>query len=431
VLFDRKDATDPHTVGFDIRRVTNEPDFAQLPGEADGIGRDFTMQKYSALHHLEPIFWLPLYESGEGRGGATVLGRDPLGLVSWRLTGWYGDGSGQPELYANLVQSAFPWDLSLALSHEWTLERYRYFNPVSGQVETGSGWLSRLDGSATFSRTFRFDGGGWYRSVLPWFGYITRERHQYVGWISASDVSIRAQPRRGHSVRGGVALSMSRGAARDPVPRWQRSISIRVEEDMGSLSELDGRLASGSIRIHVPGPMNGTVFAFTGNGQFRRSTLFSYSRGSVLPAGIGESDLHGELAHAQLLGRGGLEFHMPLLFPDWGPGTGAFHLDRVTGMLFAESLSGLYDPENRPVPFHGGWSRTGTVSTAGAELALYGWAIYEAPVSLRAGVALRLDDHEVSSWVSFGAPFDLVTGMAKNLQEWMFFGPQPTREKAR
>lgn len=413
----RRDQQLADTVAFDVHEASPPAGF-ELSERAAGAG----VRTYRTLHHIAPIFWLPLYDSSTGAGGATVLGRDPLGFLTWRAKAWYGDGSGKPEGSLALAYARYTVEFSAELSYENLYQQASYYNPYSNSIETFGEWLNRLEGSLVAQERFYFDGGGFRKSLTPWLGYTTRERHIYEGYVTPTELSVDAKPARYHGLLAGVNFSRYRTSLRDPVTR--RLIAVSLNGDLSRQFERDfnSHLVRMQSRFHAPLGIGNLIAAATFNVQWqeeRHVARLGYSRSAVLPVGYSEHSLVTRFNSDELLLRVGGELHFPLFYPDWGYGQGWLHVDKVRGLLFAQSALGRDVQRN-------GWESG--LASAGGEIVLEGWAVYEASVNIRAGVAWLFDDQKSSTWLTLNAPFDLITGVHRLAESWTRFAPHGGEE---
>lgn len=351
---------------------------------------------YSPLRHLAPNYAIPSLRHGdEYTLGASVYGRDPVGLLSWRVTGRFGFESGMAELGAALTYRGLPVDLTAsAYSYPDRLTEYRgvYRNGQLQEPRPVSTWQRETDLALTAHQPFHFDRGPWRSALQPFAGVVTRYRHRQ----RSIATGLEAMDYTG--VRAGATWYRSYGAARDPVPRHYTAAWLNAEFALPGF-DLDARVIELAGRHHLPGPWKLTVVSAKGALWLRDGDL-DFSRRNVLPRGFADGDLPRSLRSRGQIVFGGAGFHFPIAFTDRGiPPFGIGFLERITGELFAEGCTGF--GAGRTV---GRWLEKDAVGSAGAELGFNGWLLYQAQVRLALGAALRMGPDDLAVYVSLSSP---------------------------
>ncbi len=361
--------------------------------------RGLTFRSYSALAHSAPIFWMPAAVSGdESALGLALIARDPLGLLSWQLDALQGLDSGEPDLTLSGSWRTLPAEISGWLRRSPVKQASYIWDPTDAvYLYDGKRWRSTTEGGLTLAVPIQLDGNGYSAQSYPWVGWVTRERGYGIG---VDPAHLSWQRSRYNGVRAGVQYVRGRGAARDPVSRHYLSANLFGERNLPeSMSDLHAALIEARLRWHFPGPVNTTVLALTAAAQQQDYALINFSRAGVRPRGYSDEHLDPAWIQGGRLARVGAELHLPLLFPDWGWGMGAWYLQRITGLLFVEAADS--------------WAR-GTshepVSSLGAELVLRGTGLYKLPVTIRVGVAWRQRDRAVVPYLTWSLPLSAVSG---------------------
>lgn len=388
------------STGFRLKRIALRDLQHEGPQLADQPETGY--RRYSALRHSAPIFWLPMVNGGdENRVGLTMVGRDPLGLLSWRVTALQGLDSQRPDLTLSLGWQAWPVEISGQMSQAPTLQASYLYDPADSVYHyDGDRWRPETDGSVTFTLPVRLDGGGSYAEVDPWAGWVTRER----GFgFAEQPTGFHWFRFRYHGIRAGVKYVRSRSAARDPVASHALSISLFGERNLSpSFSDLTASYVEARFRWHHPGVMNKTVIALTGAVQQQDYNWIEFSRAGVLPRGYSSSDLNADWIRTGRLAKAGVEAHFPILFPDWGWGMGAWYLERITGLFFVEGVTS--------------WASVAThrpLVSVGGEIVARGMGLYKVPGSFRVGVAWREHDRTFKPYVSWSLPLSTITGVQR------------------
>ncbi|MFH0881563.1 MAG: hypothetical protein V2A56_01115 [bacterium] len=361
--------------------------------------RDTSFHRYSPFRHAAPIFWMPMVNrSDEWSLGLTTLGRDPLGLLSWRVTTLQGLDSGIPDLMMTVWWQAWPIEISGQIHRAPALQASSLYDDVDSTFHyDGERWHPVTEGNLTFLLPVRLDGNGYYAEADPWIGWVTRERGLGLGLQPDSFTWTRY---RYNGIYTGIQFMRTRAAARDPVSRHAISFSLFGERNLSSaISDLHASLVEARIRWHFPGPVNNTVVALSAAVQQQDYNWIEFSRGGVRPRGYDDADLDPRWIRGGRLARGSAEFHFPLLFPDWGWGMGAWYLERITGLVFAEAgTSWASHTSHRPIASYGG------------ELVARGIGLYQLSGSVRLGFAWRQVDRKISMYLSWSLPLSAITG---------------------
>jgi hypothetical protein len=366
------------------------------------------IQTYEPLLSAKPTFWMPSYyeDDYESRYGAIVNGRDPLGLFRWQLGVLRGAESEMTESFGSIksrgpfsdVTIGYTWEPAYITGVEYYLGTLD--GDPSGELyekkRLVSEWQSRIEGRIVLSQVVNNDWNGNRMYATPFFGITSRERfsHNRTSFVRE----------RYDNWLVGFGIVSARRAQRDPVSRSLTQLYFSLENTFATSGEVyfsnkfDNTLMRVSMRKHLPGWRNGTVFAFTGRFIYQRG-IFDKSLTSSLPRGYVEDDIHGLFHSSDGAGTVGSEFHFPLLFPEVGLGTGWAFLSRIRGTLFAEFSSDRLRNKIKNYRIN-----ENLIASYGAEIGMGTTLFYGADLDLTLGMAWKSLDEESKFYFRLGIP---------------------------
>ncbi|MCB2199219.1 hypothetical protein KQI63_07435 [bacterium] len=378
---------EPHPLTIDTVSVdsllASEKGFGEQP--VFGVERD-----YHAWQHAQPIFWMPQYrQTDEDAFGAAVLGRDPLGLLTWRLAAFQGSQSGLPLIDGTVTWRGLPVDVSGRLAR--TPEQYRWLerDPASpGDAPTFRSreeWQPLHDFSLLAHQSFRHDRGPWSATLTPFAGWTGSEHARFVRRTNQFDI----EPTWFQGARGGVDWYAVNSASRDPIPSRFIRVTLSGQKDVPGAGDLEGKLFETSVRWHHPLFMKNTVLQLGADTQTQDGDV-SFSRSRILPRGMIEDSLSTVVKVDGHMAKLTASVHAPLWFLDRGLGMGWAFLSRIDAALFVDATTGWGHslPIGDAIDQH-------LYTSYGAELSFGGWLFYEAGMQLRVGYAML--NHEGSS----------------------------------
>ena len=347
-------------------------------------------KSYHAWQHAQPIFWMPMVrQTEEDAYGAVALGRDPLGLLTWRLQAFMGARSGLPLLDASATWRGLPVDVTGRFSRTPDENLWYERDPASPveapQIRLRHEWTPLHDASLLLHQSIRYDRGQWATTLTPFAGWVSNERLRY---IRQGD-QFELDPVWFQGARGGVDWYAYNGAARDPIPSRFLRITLNGQHDLPGVGDLEGRVFETSLRWHHPFLLRNSVLQLGADTQTQDGDL-TFSRTRVLPRGVSNDDLSGAITRDGHLGKVTASVHFPLWFVDRGLGMGWAFLSRVDASLFADAATGWGHslPIGDAIDQH-------LLASYGAEVSFGGWLFYKAGLQLRVGYAM-LNDGGVS-----------------------------------
>jgi hypothetical protein len=380
-------------------RQANEPaeitiNPAEAPQAPEGAEADsYNWKPYRSWKYSAPRFWLP-YVAGvdEYAGGAFVYGRDPLGLLEWRLVGLAGFETGEPDVEASLSSRALPVNLSL-FAHSYPAETVQYY--IDEQSERGYRgevvFERRYEGGVTLSQTLYRDRGAWNGRFYPYTGWVTRHRNLQRSLPGTPDTF------RYHGIRSGLTALWWQMAARDPVPRRLFRAGVRTEYHLPEFSDLTGDILEWELQGNLPMPVRHWVGSVGITGQQQQGSL-GFSRVNVTPRGFEDTKVRDEVSPERAV-KGSAELHFPIAWPDWAIGLGWLHIPQIDGTLFYDGVAGM----EKDFTDLGGRH----LQSAGAELHISTRWLYNADIRLTVGGAWLLSDGEPSFLFGFSLPGNL------------------------
>lgn len=349
-------------------------------GDAPLFGRE---KNYHAWQHAQPIFWMPMYrQTDEDAFGAVMLGRDPLGLLTWRLAAFQGSQSGLPLVDGTVTWRGLPVDVTGRLTR--TPEQFRWVEQIVAdpadppQFRTRDEWQPIHDFSLLSHQSFRHDRGPWSATLTPFLGWVGREKVRLVRGAGGFELD----PIWFQGVRGGVDWYALNSAPRDPIPSRLIRLTLSGEHDMPGMGDLEGRLFEASLRWHHPFFLKNSVLQLGADTQ-AQDGMVSFSRNRFVPRGMVEDDLSRFIRREGHLAKGTASLHLPLWFVDGGLGLGWAFLSRVDLSLFADATTGW----GASLPLSDAFENE-LYTSYGAELSFGGWLFYEAGMQLNVGYAL-------------------------------------------
>jgi len=362
--------------------------------------------RYVSLLKAKPRFWLPWFGGyDEDATGVAITGRDPLGLLSWNTSILYGEESEEIDFVFSTTYRGLPLNItgmfeSYPEDLEWNSPAYDTSGTFIGMSQNQK-WERRDEGSVTLFQSIYMDNAKWYRSVTPFGGYITRERYA----LTVPDYGLESVRFNGY--RGGFDFSQYLSARRDPVVRHYFNINISGEAQKADGRDLTGDVVEGAVRWHIPGPIEQTVLAFYGDFQ-KQTGPIDFSRNRVNPRGYDNEDLSPALYYSGRIAKFGVDYHFPIIFPDFGLGLGWIFMNSISGNLFAEGATGWGSDRDLME-----WFEDDGVSSFGAEIGFGGRFFYNADFKITLGSAYRTYHEDVVYYFKMGFPSPL-TGVYDN-----------------
>jgi WD40-like Beta Propeller Repeat len=382
------------SVAVDVETVSRDV-FAQ-PDTLLTTGIIGSSQSYSPLPHMAPNYAMPSYANADEMSfGATVFGRDPVGLLSWNLTARMGVESIQPYVHSTITYRGLPVNLSLS-AYSYPDELLEVVRAIDNTGDTlyylDPQWERELNLGLTAFQTIHLDKGKWRATAVPYAGLVQRIRHRqttFEGGLEANGYL---------GIRVGGTYTRYYSALRDPVPSRLESVRVIAERGLPGM-DLEADLIEVNARKHIPGPFNNTVIAVQAAVQAQNGIL-DFSRVGVRPRGYTNDDLPDSLRSQGRIMHAGAEFHFPLLFPDGGwPGLGYVMLERISGSLFAEGSTGWGSGLSLTE-----WAEQHSVASVGGVLSFRGWLFFQAETKLDVGVAWRTEYEDAAVFVNLSFP---------------------------